>query len=191
MQLLSSLQSLVADPSISARVALLALAWTAAATLVHFFAAIWIYVRFSRAGPVLPVLLPQLEAKWERAIFGLSIWVWLRRIGITLLFVAVVLATAELGLQLRSLMAAGPGGPDWRLNLAEHLDRLVATLVVLGIGLFVRVLIGGFANIIAVRGQNFVTASNSLVSREEVDRVRRFLDRVDEDGGGTLEPPQE
>jgi hypothetical protein len=189
MQLLSSLQSLFADPSVSARVALLAIAWTAASTLAHFFTAVGLYVRFSRAGPVLPLLLPQLTAKWERAVFGLAIWVWIRRIGLALLFVAVLLATAELGLQLRSLMAAGPSGPDWRMTLAEQLDRVVATIAVLGIGIFVRVVVGGFANIVAVRGQNFVTASNSLVSREEVDRVRSFLDRVEDDGGGTLEPP--
>jgi hypothetical protein len=75
------------------------------------------------------------------------------------------------------------------MTLAGHLDRLVATLAVLGLGMFVRVVVGGFANIIAIRGQNFVTASNSLVSRDEVERARSFLDRLDEDGGGTLEPP--
>ncbi len=191
MQLLGSLQSLLADPNMSARVALLALAWTAAATLAHFLASSWVYIRFSRAGPVPPVLLPQLQAKWERAIFGLRIWVWIRRIGLTLLFVAVLLALAELGLQVRGLFAAGPSGPDWRLDLADHLDRVIATLAVLGIGVVLRIVVGGFANIIATRGQNFVTASNSLVSREEVDRVRKFLDRVEENGTGSMEPPGE
>ncbi len=191
MQLLPSLQGILSDPSISTRIALLGFAWIAAASFAHFFTACWLLRRFSREGPVLPVLLPQLEEKWVRAIFGLRIWVWFRRIGLALSFVAVLTAAAELGLQVRTLLAAGPSGPDWRMTLAEHVDRMVATVAILAIAIMLRVIVGGLANVIAVRAQNFVTASNSLVSREEVQRVRAFLDRLEDSGVDTMEPPGE
>lgn len=191
MQLLPSLQGLLGDVSASTRLSLLAFSWIAAATIAHFITACWLLRRFSREGPVLPVLLPQLEEKWVRAVFGLRIWIWLRRVGLALSFAAVLLAGAELGLYVRTLLSAGPGGPDWRLALAEHVDRVVATVLVMGIAITFRVVLGGLANIIAVRAQNFVTASNSLISREEVQRMKTFLNRVESGEIETMGPTGE
>jgi hypothetical protein len=179
MDMLVALSALLADAGPVGRLSLLALAWTIAASVAHLFSAIYLYVRFAKAGPVPPALLPQLEARWDRATTGLRIWVLLRRIGLFLLFAAVIFAVVQMGLQLRSLLAAGPESADWRMQLAIHVQQISSTLLVMVFGFLVRIVLGGLANIIAIRGQSFVTASNALVSREEVERVRAFLDRVE------------
>jgi hypothetical protein len=186
MDMLVAFRILLSDAGPVGRLALLALAWTIAASIAHLFSAGALYARFSREGPVPPALLPQLEVKWGRATTVLRIWVWLRRIGLFLLFATVLMALVALGLQLRSLLASGPDTSDWRLQLAGHLQQISSAVMVMVVGFLVRIVLGGFANIVAVRAQNFVTASNSLVSREEVDRMRAFLDRMERSG-----PPSE
>jgi hypothetical protein len=180
MSVFENVLGVLSQPGPGGRVALLGLAWTTAACIGNLFAAVRLLRHFSREGPVIPILLPHLERRWTEASFRLKVWAWLRRFGLFLLFFALLLAVVELGLFVRELLAEGPSGPGWREVLALRIDHVSGALSVFGIGILVRALFGGMASLVAVRAQNYVSSSSALVSPEEVQRMRGFLDRLDQ-----------
>jgi hypothetical protein len=175
----AALTSLVTPSGISGRLATLALAWVAVATLSHLGACILLLWRFSREGPVIPALLPQLKAKWEAAMFKVGVWFWLRRIGLLILALSLPALLVESGATLHAILLAKVVRPEWRELLDHGLWRIWGVVTLVCAGLAIRIIFGGLASLLASRAANFVTASNSLTSPQEVERVRRFLDGLD------------
>lgn len=178
MESLTTLRALLFPDGILGRVAFVAFAWTLAASVLYLLASLKLLHRFSREGPVLPLLLPELEKKWEAASFRMGIWLWLRRLGIAVLFLAFFLTIIQIGMYLHSVLAAGLVEPDWYRAFSTHLRRLFAVLLLLALGLFSRIVLGGPATLLTIRAHNFVTASSSLVSPQDVERARRYLDGI-------------
>jgi len=176
----SNIISLLALPGgISGRLALVGLVWTLSASIFHLAASSLMLRCFSREGPVIPQLLPQLEHKWSLAEFRLSIWVWLRRIGLLLLFCSVCTTFVMTGLFVHTLLSSGVADVSWQRQLAFHVGQMLGALVLFLAGLAVRVVLGGLASLVLTRARMFVSASASLVSPQDVERTRRFLEELD------------
>ena len=179
--------ALLSPEGLWGRLAFLAFLWVVAANLGHLVNGLFMLNRFSRAGPVIPLLLPDLENRWERAFFRILVWTWLRRMGLVVLLVALIGALVDLGLYGHSTMASGLVSPDWRQQIAAHLSRVNGVALLLGLGLAVRLFVGGLSLLVLTRARNYVSASSSLVSASDIERARRYLDEVQQyeaDGGG-------
>jgi len=172
------LSQLVPD-GIWGKTAFLAFCWYAAACAGHLLTAIVMLMRFSREGPVIPQLLPALQEKWNRAWLRVEVWVWFRRIGLAVLFLALVLAAASAGAFAYSMLSAPRVPGDWRIQLLEEAKPLVGIVTLFGLAVGVRVIVGGPASLVIERARNYVSASRSLVSSEDIARARRFIEDVE------------
>jgi len=179
MSLVQTLQGLLFPDGLSGRLAVLALVCLASASLAHLFASLLLLRKFSREGPVIPLLLPKLESKWEESMFKLGVWLWLRRVGLVLLLASLFLALLQAGVFIHSVLAAGVVPAGWQRELAAHLQRALGILLLLGLAIVVRVVVGGLAGLFVTRAGNYVSASTAMVSAEDVERARRFLDGVE------------
>ena len=187
METVAPYLALLSPEGLWGRLAFLAFVWVVAANLGHQVNGIFLLGRFSRAGPVIPLLLPDLENRWDRAFFRIRVWTWLRRMGLVALLVALIGALVDLGLYSHSTMASGLVSPDWRQEVAAHLARVNGVAVLLALGFAVRLFVGGLSLLVLTRARNYVSASSSLVSASDIARARRYLNEVQQyetDGGG-------
>ncbi len=187
METVAPYLALLSPEGLWGRLAFLAFVWVVAANLGHLVNGIFLLGRFSRAGPVIPLLLPDLENRWDRAFFRIRVWTWLRRMGLVALLVALIGALVDLGLYSHSTMASGLVSPDWRQEVAAHLARVNGVAVLLALGFAVRLFVGGLSLLVLTRARNYVSASSSLVSASDIARARRYLNEVQQyetDGGG-------
>ena len=186
MEALAPYIALLSPDGMWGRLAFLAFVWVLSANVGHLVNSLFLLRRFSREGPVIPLLLPDLENRWERAFFRVLLWTWLRRMGLVSLLVALIGAVVALGLYGHSTMASGLVSADWRQEVARHIARVNGTALLLALGLAVRLFIGGLSLLVITRARNYVSASSSLVSAADVDRARRYLNEVqhyEADGG--------
>jgi hypothetical protein len=142
--------------------------------------------RFSREGPVIPLLLPTLEHKWRTALFGAQVWGWLRRMGFAALFISLIGSLVELGLAAHQTLAAGVVSPDWRIGLSDHFIQVNAILLLLAYSFGALAVLGGLAGLLSTRARNFITASSAMVSAADIERARRFIDEVQQFDAGEL-----
>jgi len=49
-----------------------------------------------------------------------------------------------------------------------------------GLGIGIRIVLGGLASLITTRARNFVSAGASLMSPEEIQKARRFLEGIED-----------
>ncbi|MBM4353605.1 MAG: hypothetical protein FJ109_07370 [Deltaproteobacteria bacterium] len=163
------------------KVSLVALAWTLAAGVGHLSESAFALARFSREGPVMPPLLPQLELKWSAAGFRLALWRWFRRVGLIVQFGTVVWALALSGHIALQVLRAGLVTRGWNEELASALKMSLGTTVLFAGGILATLVFGGLAGLLSARASNYVRASNALLTREDVERVRRMLERLERD----------
>jgi len=179
------------------KVALVSLAWTLAACIGNLAEAIRALVVFSREGPVMPPLLPQLELKWVSTEFRLAIWRWLRRGGLVVQFGTVVCALILAGQVAVQVLRSGLVARGWNDELATVLHLGLACTLLFVTGILVALLLGGLSMLLVVRASNYVRASNALVTRDDIERVRKMLGRLEEESSeevldfGELSSPTE
>lgn len=181
-----SLLSLLIPPGGWGKVAFGGFAWYLAGLIGQLIYSGWLLRRFSREGPVIPLLLPALEHKWNSAQFGARVWAWFRRMGFATLFIAAVGSLVNLGLAAHETLAAGVVSPDWRVSLSEHFVQLNAILMLMAYAVGALAVVGGLAALIATRAYNFVTASSAMVSAGDILRARRFIDEVQQFDPGEM-----
>jgi hypothetical protein len=186
MDFVTTLPLLLTPDGLWVRVGLAAAAWVAVATAGHLLYAFFLLRRFSREGPVIPLLLPPLQERWQRSYFAVVVWEWLRRVGLLALLLCVVGAGIDIGTLVWQTLSADVVSPSWQADLAAAVRRLEGTLALLAAGIAIRAVVGGIGSLVIVRARGFVTASASLVSREDLERARRFLGEVQaiEEGQG-------
>ena len=190
MEVVAPYIALLSPEGLWGRLAFMAFVWVLAANLGHLVNSLYLLARFSRAGPVIPLLLPDLENRWERAFFRVRVWTWLRRMGLVTLLVALFGAVVDLGLYSHATMASGLVSPDWRQEVASHLTRVNGVALLLALGFAVRLFVGGLSLLVLTRARNYVSASSSMVSASDIARARRYLNEVQQyetDGGGDAE----
>ncbi len=163
-----------------AKVALVALAWTAAACIGNLTEATRALVVFSREGPVMPPLLPQLELKWSGTEFRLAVWRWIRRAGMVVQFGTVAWALAGAGQVAVQVLRSGLVARGWNEELAAALRLSLACTLLFVAGILVSLVLGGLAMLVSVRASSYVRASHALVTREDVERVRKMLERLEQ-----------
>ena len=183
METLENIGPLLFPGGAVGKLAVVAFAWTVAAALAHLTSILWLLHRFSKEGPVIPLLLPQLEQKWSKAMFNVGIWLWFRRVGLAAICVALLLAVLQAGLYLHSVFSAGLVDPFWLQGFLDHVHRVYSVLLLSGLALAIRFALGGLSGLVTARARTFVSASTSLVSPEDIERARRFLEGIEDQGG--------
>ena len=173
------LTALLSPEGAFGKLAAVAFSWVVAASVGLLVTAFLLLRRFSQEGPVIPLLLPALEAKWEEAFFKVRVWTWLRRIGLALLALGLIGELADLCMSVHSILSVPVVTADWRAGLQSQFRHVVSVAFLLAWGVFVQIAIGGGAALVLVRARNYVSASQSLVDRRDIARVRKFFDDVE------------
>jgi hypothetical protein len=159
---------------------LFSFALTLAASALEFYWAWKLFVRYRQLGSAPGSITSRLRAEWARlatpsAIMRLLGWVGVSLAALLTLFLGLSLAMHLYRVGLGPVMAS-----NWRGPVGALLADTQAALSLLAICLFIRLILGGATAIALQKARSFAFIGRNIPSRQEIDRVKRLGDSLDE-----------
>ena len=161
-------------------VLLFSFALTVAASSMEFYWSYKLYRRYQTLGSARGAIASMLEAEWTRlatpsALMRLLAWIGVCLGTLVFLFLAMSLAMHLVRVGLGPVLAS-----NWRGPVGSLLADTQAAFSVVAICLFLRLAFGGLTSIAIQKARSFAFLGRSLPAREEIDRIKRLGDSLDD-----------